>query len=92
MEGIGGAHRRFGYRHDAFRGIGEMTDVGWGDQRRLALQRLQMGRPGLDTNVRFPANDKMVLANQFAFQPASIASPLTGSAAPAQAPATDARA
>ena len=44
-----------------------MTDVGRGDQRRLALQRLQTGEPGLDIIVGFPANDTMVLANQFAF-------------------------
>ena len=53
-EGIGGAHRRSCYRHGAFRGIGEMTDVSRGDQRRLALQRLQTGEPELDTIVGFP--------------------------------------
>jgi hypothetical protein len=69
-----------------------MTDVGRGDQGRPALQRLQVGEPGLDTIFGVPANDTMVLANQFAVHPATIASPLTGSAAPAQAPPTVARA
>ena len=67
-----------------------MTDDGRSDQGRPALQLLQTGEPGLDTVVRFPANDKLVLANQFAFHPATIASPLTGSAAPAQALLTNA--
>ena len=69
-----------------------MTDVSRSDQRRLALLRLQTCEPGLATIVGFPANDTMVLANQFAFRPAAIASPLTGSAAPAHAPPTVARA
>ena len=69
-----------------------MTDVGRGDPRRLALQRLHTGEPGLDTIVGLSANDTLVLASQLAFHPAATASPLTGSAAPAHAPPTDARA